>query len=67
MIWRIFLYMSGCVNMGSSISLWPLRRYDTRSTTTSLWNVDLHSAATWNARQWNTPLKTGMRYPLVHP
>ena len=30
-------YMTGCVNDGSSPSLWPWRRYVHRSMTTSLW------------------------------
>ncbi|KOC70757.1 hypothetical protein WH47_06797, partial [Habropoda laboriosa] len=45
-VFLILRYIKGCVNIGSSISLWPFRLYDTISITTSLWKVALHSAAT---------------------
>ena len=42
---RMASYMRGCVNAGSSPSLWPQRRYPTRSMTKSLWNSARYSTA----------------------
>ncbi len=41
----IRLYISGCVTIGSSASLWPSRRKQTRSMNTSLWNACRNSIA----------------------
>ena len=49
-------YILGCVNDGSSSSLWPHLRKHNRSTTTSLWYFCLYSMARRQARAtswWN--------------
>mmetsp|Transcript_9541 Transcript_9541/g.31135 ORF Transcript_9541/g.31135 Transcript_9541/m.31135 type:complete len:327 (-) Transcript_9541:591-1571(-) len=49
------VYICGCVNIGSSISLWPCFRYPTMSITTSFLKVWRHSAA---SRQTRTTAST---------